>query len=142
MPEVYIQAPTTTVFEAMSDLTRHAKWASHSITIMASQDGPPAVGNKYTSTERTSTPDRLTVTEIVPNERFCFHSVMSRGMGWEFDFTMTAKPEGDGTMVTRGAKITKFPIFMLPMRLIMPLVGPKFDKKMLQNMKADLEGSS
>ena len=63
MPEVYIQAPTPTVFEAMSDLTRHAKWASHPISIKANQDGPPSVGNTYTSTEKTSTPDQLTVTE-------------------------------------------------------------------------------
>ncbi len=142
MPEVFIQAPTETVFEAMCDLTRHAKWAAHPITIQAGQDEPPAVGNTYTSTEKTATPDRLTVTEMVPHERFRFHSVMSRGMGWEFDFTMTAKPQGDGTLVTRDQKITKFPIFMLPMKLMMPLIVPKFDKKMLNNMKADLEEGS
>lgn len=142
MPEVFIQAATETVFEAMCDLTRHAKWAAHPITIQAGQDGPPAVGNTYKSTEKTATPDQLTVTEMVPNERFRFHSVMSRGMGWEFDFTMTAKPQGDGTLVTRDQKITKFPIFMLPMKLMMPLIVQKFDKKMLNNMKADLEEGS
>ena len=142
MPEAFIQAPTETVFEAMCDLTRHAKWATHPITIQAGQDGPPAVGNTYTSTEKTATPDQLTVTEMVPNERFRFHSVMSRGMGWEFDFTMTAKPQGDGTLVTRDQKITKFPIFMLPMKLMMPIIVQKFDKKMLNNMKADLEEGS
>lgn len=139
MPEVFIQAPTETVFQAMCDLTRHAKWANHPIVIQAGQDGPAAVGNTYTSTEKTATPDQLTVTELVPHERFCFHSVMSRGMGWEFDFTMTAKPAGDGTTVTRNVRITKFPIFMLPMRLMMPLIVPKFEKKMLVNMKEELE---
>ncbi len=142
MPEVFILAPTETVFEAMCDLTRHAKWAAHPITIQAGQDGPPAVGNTYTSTEKTATPDQLVVTEMVPNERFRFHSVMSRGMGWEFDFTMTAKPEGEGTTVTRNVKITKFPILMLPMKLMMPLIAPKADMKMLNNMKADLEEGS
>ena len=81
----------------------------------------------------------MTITEMVPNERFCFHSVMSRGMGWEFDFTMTSRPTANGTVVTRNAKVTKFPILMLPMRLMILLVAPKFDKKMLDNMKADLE---
>lgn len=142
MTEVFIQAPTETVFEAMCDLTHHAKWAAHPIVIQAERNGPPAVGNTYTSTEKTATPDQLTVTEMVPNERFCFHSVMNRGMGWEFDFTMTAKPQGDGTLVTRDQKITKFPIFMLPMKLMMPLIVPKFDKKMLNNMKLDLEKGS
>ena len=63
-------------------------------------------------------------------------------MGWVFDFTMTAKPQGDGTLVTRDQKITNFPIFMLPMKLMMPLIVKKFDKKMLNNLKADLEAGS
>ena len=101
MPSIVINAPPGKVFEAMSDLTRHAKWAKHQIVIEAQQEGPPAVGNTYTSQEKSATPDRLTITEIVPNELFRFHSRMDRGMGWEFDFTMTAKPDGEGTLVTR-----------------------------------------
>ena len=96
MPEVFIQAPPDKVFRAISDLTRHIKWAKHNIVIEAGQEGAPAVGNTYTSSERGKTPDRLTVTEITPNKRFRFHSVMSRDMGWEVDFTMTARPEGEG----------------------------------------------
>ena len=61
---------------------------------------------------------------------------LARGMGWVFDFTMTAKPQGDATLVTRDQKITNFPIFMLPMKLMMPLIVKKFDKKMLNNLKA------
>ena len=139
MPSVFIQAPTERVFEAMCDLKRHAKWAHHNISIEAGQEGAPAVGHTYNSSEKGATPDQLTVTDIVPNQLFKFHSVMSRGMGWEFDHTMTATPDGEGTVVTRGAKVTKFPILMLPMRLIIPLVGPSFHKKLLNNMKADLE---
>lgn len=139
MPKVFIQAPTDRVFQAMCDLTRHAKWATHEITIEAGQKGPPAVGSTYTSKHKGATPDQLTVTEMVPNQRFRFYCVMPRGMGWEFDFTMTARPEAGGTVVTRDVKVTKFPILMLPMRLLMPLVGPMFEKKLLRNMKADLD---
>ena len=60
-------------------------------------------------------------------------------MGWVFDFTMTAKPQEDGTLVIRDWKITNFPILMLPMKLMMPLIVKKFDEKMLNNLKADLE---
>ena len=67
---------------------------------------------------------------------------LAQGMGWVFDFTMTAKPQGDATLVTRDQKITNFPIFMLPMKLMMPLIVKKFDKKMLNNLKADLEAGS
>ena len=138
MPSIVINAPPDKVFEAMCDLTRHAKWAKHSIMIEAQQEGPPAVGNTYTSQEKNNTPDRLTITEMVPNELFRFHSRMDRGMGWEFDFTMTAKSDGEGTSVTRESKITKFPIFMLPMRLMIPLM-PSGEKQLLSNMKEDLE---
>ena len=112
MPSVIIQAPPDVVFEAMCDLTRHPKWAKHDIVIEAGQEGLPAVGNAYSSSEKGATPDQLTVTELVPNELLKFHSHMSRGMGWDFDFTMTARPEGDGTMVTRDAKITKLIDFL------------------------------
>ena len=59
MPKVFIQAPTDKVFEAMCDLTRHAKWAKHDIAIESGQEGPPAVGNTYTSSHKGGTPDRL-----------------------------------------------------------------------------------
>ena len=45
MAKVFIQAPPSRVFEAMCDLTRHAKWAVHE---EAGQRGRPAVGNTYT----------------------------------------------------------------------------------------------
>ena len=141
MPSVFIQAPTDKVFEAMCDLTRHAKWASHSITIEAGQEGPPAVGNTYTSSHaKAKAPDRLSVTEMTPSQRFVFHSVMPNN--WELDFTMTSSAQGDGTLVSREGKIAKMPAYMLPMKLLFPVIAGMADKKMLNNMKADLEGGA
>ena len=142
MPGVFIEAPPNVVFEAICDLTRHPRWAKHDIAIEAGQEGPPSVGSTYASSEKGATPDQLTVTDLVPNELFKFHSHMSRGMGWDFDFTMTVRPEGEGTLVTRDAKVTKFPIFMLPMRLLIPLVSPGLEKKFLESVKADLEAGA
>lgn len=139
MPSVFIQAPTDKVFEAMCDLTRHVKWANHNIAIQAGQEGSPAVGNTYTSSHKGGSPDRLTVTEMAPNERFGFHSIMPNN--WELDFSMTTSPQGEGTLVTRECKITKIPILMSPMKLLFGLVAPRGDKKSLDNMKADLESS-
>ena len=56
MPSVFIQAPPDKVFDAISDLTRHVKWAQHNIAIEAGQEGPPAVGHTYTSSEKGNTP--------------------------------------------------------------------------------------
>ena len=124
MPSVFIQAPSDKVFGAMSDLTHHTKWAQHNIAIEAGQDGPPAVGNTYTSSHKGGSPDRLTVTEVAGNERFGFHSMMPNN--WELDFSMTASPQGEGTLVTRDCKVTKIPILLSPMKLIFGLVAPGF----------------
>ena len=56
MSTIHINAPMDQVFEAMCDLTRHAKWAAHDISIEAGQEGPPAVGNTYTSSTRARRP--------------------------------------------------------------------------------------
>ena len=140
MPSIHIQAPVEQVFQAMCDLTRHAKWAAHDITIEATQEGPPAVGNTYTSSQQGKTPDRLTVTEMRPNARFAFHSVMPNK--WELDFTMTVSQQVEGTIVTRGGRITKMPVLMTPMKLLVALASPGPEKRFLSNMKTDLESSA
>jgi len=140
MPSINIQAPVDEVFKAMCDLTRHAKWAAHDISVEAGQEGPPAVGNTYTSSHQGKAPDQLTVTEMRPNERFAFHSVMPNN--WELDFTMSIGQQVEGTRVTRTGRITKMPLLMTPMKLLIALVSPVFDKKFLNNMKADLEASA
>ncbi len=140
MPSINIQAPVDEVFKAMCDLTRHTKWATHELSIEAGQEGPPAVGNTYTSSHQGKTPDRLTVTEMRPNERFTFHSVMPNN--WELDFTMTAAQQVEGTRVTRQGTITKIPALMLPMKLLFGMIASGPDKKFLNKMKADLEASA
>lgn len=42
MSSIVINAPPDKVFEAVSDLTRHANWAAADISIIAEQEGPPA----------------------------------------------------------------------------------------------------
>jgi uncharacterized protein YndB with AHSA1/START domain len=141
MAKVFILAPPSQVFKTMCDLTRHARWAAHEVTIKAGQKGPPAVGNTYTSSHaRSEEPDRLTVTELTPDDRFGFHVVMPNG--WEIDFAMTAEPQGDGTLVTRKAKMGKMPSASFLAKRLVPLIGNVHEKKFLDNMKADLEGSN
>ena len=140
MPNVYIQVPTDQVFEAICDLKRHAKWAAHDLEIKAVQEGPPEVGSQYSCTHKGKPGDQVTVTEMAANERFGFHVVMPNK--WELDWTMTATPQGDGTLVTREGKITKIPLLMSPMKLLVAMVGPKSERKLLNNMKADLEAPS
>ena len=125
MSSINIQAPVDQVFEAICDLSRHAKWAAHDITIEAGQEGPPAVGNTYTSSHQGKTPDQLIITELRPNERFAFHSVMPNK--FELDFTMTVSQQVEGSRVTRQGKVTKIPLLMTPLKLLVAMAsaGPE-----------------
>ena len=45
MGKITVNAPVDKVFEAVSDLARHAGWAAHSVEISSEMDGPVAVGH-------------------------------------------------------------------------------------------------
>ncbi len=139
MASIFVQAPTDQVFDAMCDLTQHAKWAAHDIAIQAGQEGPPAVGNSYTCSHKGKAGDQVTITEIAENQQLGFHVVMPNK--WELDWSMAVTPQGEGTLVTRDGKITKMPALMAPMKLVVALVAPRFEKKFLNNMKEDLESA-
>ena len=81
MPSIVIKAPPDKVFEAMSDLTRHASWAKHDIVITGDQEGSPAVGNTYSSSKAGGKPYRLTITSLTPNKSIDFHVVMPSWTG-------------------------------------------------------------
>ena len=95
------------------------------------------MGSRYTSGHAGKTPDQVTVTEVAPNERFRFNSVMPNGMS--FDWIMTVAPEGQSTVVTCKSKNVKCPLLMLPLMPLIPLLARDPEKKFLSNMKAELE---
>jgi uncharacterized protein YndB with AHSA1/START domain len=141
MPQILIKAPADRVFKAMCDLPSHAKWAAHDIEIKPVKQGPAKVGSEYTSQhKKAKRPDRVTVTEMVADKRFGFHVIMPNK--WEMDYAMTTSPQGGGTLVTRQGKMTKLPLMMAPMKLLVPILAGGGDKKFLSKMKADLEARS
>lgn len=140
MAHIVVNAAAEKVFAAISDLTRHAEWATHPITIEAVEEGPVHVGSTYMATHKGKPGDRLYVTELLPNQRFGFRSVMPNKM--EFNFTMTVGPQGDGALVTRSGRPTKLPGATKLVLLIFPLIliiANAAEKKFLQKMKASLE---
>ena len=137
MGKITVNAPVDKVFEAVSDLTRHAGWAAHDININAETEGPVAVGHKYSSGKTGKKLDQITVTDYSPNERFGFHVVMPNK--WELDWQISVAPDGDGTSVERKGRITSIPTLMAPMKLLYALAAPMDEKKLAKKMKADLE---
>lgn len=137
MGKITVNAPVDKVFEAVSDLTRHAGWAAYSIDISSEMDGPVAVGHKYSLGKSGGKRDRITITDFVPNERLGFHVVMPNK--WELDWQISVSPAGDGTSVERKGRITSIPTLMAPMKLLYALAAPMDEKKLVKTMKADLE---
>ena len=114
--------------------------AAHDLEINAVGDGPAQVGSQYTCTHKGKPADQVTITDISPNERFGFHVTMPNK--WELQWNMTASQQAQGTIVTRQGKITKMPLLMTPMKLLVALAVPGPEKKFLNNMKTDLEASA
>ena len=139
MGTITVNAPAETVYEAVSDLSRHAEWAAHEIYITAESEGPVEVGHTYSSGKSGNKLDKITVTEHTPNDRFGFHVVMPNG--WELDWLISLTAKGEGTEVDRKVKVTKMPLHMKPMLLAIAMVGPIFERKMAKKMKADIEGT-
>ncbi len=139
MGTITVNAPVEKVFEAISDLTRHASWAAADIVITADQEGPPAVGHSYASGKEGGKADRVTITSLTPNESLGFHVVMPNN--WELDWQMSVTPAGDGNKVERKWRITKIPWYMAPMKLLVAVATPGPEGKMAKSMKADLESS-
>ena len=143
MPKILVNAAPEQVFTAISDLTRHAGWAAHPITIEAVGEGSPQVGSTYRCTHKGKPGDTVTITELVPNQRFGFGSVMPNKM--EFSFTMTVEPQGDGSLVTRSGKPSKLPgatKLFIPAFPLMMVMANSAENKFLKNMKGELEKSA
>ena len=137
MPAIHVDAPAEAVYGAISDLTRHADWAKDDLSIEAVDDAPLEVGKRYTSSNQGKAPDQVTVTELVPGQRFGFRSLMANGL--ELTHTMTVSEQAGGTMVTRDSKCTAAPGMKVLFRPLIALAAPMDAKKNLKSMKSVLE---
>ena len=137
MAAIHVDAPVDTVFGAISDLTRHAEWATHDLKIEAVDDSPLEVGKRYTSSHQGKTPDQVTVTELVPGQRFGWNSVMANGLA--MSHVVTVSEESGGALVTRVSKVSAAPGLKVIFRPLISLLAPMDTKKNVKAMKAALE---
>ena len=79
------------------------------------------------------------MTELVPNERIGFHSVMPNGWGISA-YSELCIASWWNPCYSRW-QLTKLPAAMFLMRLLVPIVGGRINNKFLKNMKSDLEQS-
>ena len=135
-----IAAPASTVYDYVSDFTRHGEWSGHELQVTKTSDGPAQVGSTFSTTAKLFGTQRetSTITEMTPGKAFAWDSVGSLGTA-HHSFSLA---EQDGsTVVRKSAEIVqpKFLAKMTSWRLSKDI--PKALTSDLAKIKAKLEGS-
>ncbi len=140
--QVLVSAPLQTVFDYISDLTKHPEWSGGELKIDAVGSGPVAVGKEYFSKGEVAIqknrPNQLQVTEYEPPRKFGF-AAKDPDFGKVFH-VFTFNEQNGGVMVTRTVTLSLNPFVAFAFRfLIYPLVGNPSMQKAMQGLKTKLE---
>lgn len=140
--QVLIHAPLQTVFDYVSDLTKHPEWSGGELKIEAVSPGPIAVGKEYISHGQVATqknrPNTVQVTEYAPPRVFSIVA-LDPDFGKVFHVFNFAEQNG-GVLVTRTMTVSLKPLMALVFRLfIYPLIGRPSMNRAMAALKRKLE---
>lgn len=129
--QITIRASVQTVFDYVSDFTRHGEWAGHGLEVTQDGDGPVRVGSTFSTVAKQFGTQRehSTITELEPNSTFGWDSRGALGMA-HHRFTI-AEAEG-GSSLSKSAELTE-PSFLAKM------MGWKLSKDIPADLHSDLE---
>jgi uncharacterized protein YndB with AHSA1/START domain len=139
--QVLIHAPLQSVFDYVSDLTRHPEW-NGGLKIEAVTPGPVAVGKEYVSqgavAAQKNRPNTVQVTEYAAPRIFSFVA-RDPDFGKVFHAFNFTEQKG-GTLVTRTMTVNLNPIVGILFRLfIYPMIGRPSMNKSMAALKRKLE---
>ena len=140
--QVIIQAPLQSVFDYVSDLTKHPEWSGGELRIEAIGPGPIQVGKEYSSHGQVATqknrPNTVQVTEYAPPRVFSFVA-KDPDFGKVFHVFNFTEQAG-GVLVTRTVTLELKPLVALAFSLfIYPFIGRPSMKKAMSALKRNLE---
>ena len=98
-----ISAPAQSVFDYVSDFTKHREWAGHGLQVTKDSDGPIVIGSTFSTVAKQFGTQRehSTVTELEPGRVFGWNSKGALGTV-HHRFTMAAAD--GGTTLTKSAE--------------------------------------
>jgi uncharacterized protein YndB with AHSA1/START domain len=140
--QITINAPAEKVFSYLADFPRHTEWAANPLRIEQTSSGPVGVGTTFASVGHQlgrDWKDKLTVTEVVLNEKIVFES---DGKAGRFRHYFLLQEEGEGTRLTKGTETLHMPF---PFNLLAPIgniMTPRQFDSDLRRIKAKLEGEA
>jgi len=141
---IKIDAPVETVFNYVSDISRHSEWGQHPLKLEQTSSGAVQVGATFRSVGHQMGRDfeaEVKITEFVPNEKLAFES---KGKDFHFAHHFLLQSENGGTRLTKGGEAERvgFPFnLLLPVLSAAGVINRGLDGD-LQRIKAKLEGGS
>lgn len=126
-----IGVPAQTVYDYVSDFTRHPEWAGHDLQVTKDTDGPVAVGTTFSTVAKQFGTQRehSTITELEPGTVFGWDS---KGALGTVHHRFTMSPSEGGTDLTKSAELTE-PSFLAK------VTGWKIGKDMPAGLRSDVE---
>jgi uncharacterized protein YndB with AHSA1/START domain len=139
---VLVHAPLQTVFDYVSDLTRHPEWSSGQLKITEVTPGPVAVGKEYLSQGEVAMqkdrPNKVQIMEYKSPHRFGF--VANDPDFGRVSHIFTFSEQEGGVLVERLMALSLNPIVAFLFRFfVYPLIGSPAMNKSLALLKVKLE---
>jgi len=140
--QVLVHATLQSVFDYVSDLTRHPEWSGGELKIEAVTPGPIAVGKEYSSRGEVAVqkdrPNTVRISHYEPPQKFGFVSNDPDFGDVSHLFTFTH--QNGGVLIERNMTLSLNPIVAFLFRLfIYPFVGRPSMNKSLALLKEKLE---
>jgi len=100
-----INDPAQSVFDYVSDFTKHGEWAGHGLQVTKETDGPVAIGSTYSTVAKQFGTQRehSTVTELEPGMVFGWDSKGALGTAHH---RFTVATSDGATSLTKSADLT------------------------------------
>jgi uncharacterized protein YndB with AHSA1/START domain len=137
-----VHAPLQSVFDYVSDLTRHPEWSGGELEIEAITPGPIGVGKEYRSRGEVALqkdrPNRVQITEYEPPYKFGF--VAKDPDFGDVSHVFTFTEQDGGALIKRNMTLSLNPIIAFLFRFfIYPLIGSPSMDNSLAILKVKLE---
>ena len=143
--QVLVHAPVQSVFDYVSDLTRHPEWSGGELKIEAVTPGPVAVGKEYRSRGEVAIqknrPNTVQVAEYEPPHKFGF--VANDPDFGKVLHVFTFAEQNRGVLIKRTMTVNLNPFVAIAFRLfVYPLIGGPSMEKSMKALKVKLEDIS
>ena len=140
--QVLVHAPMQSVFDYVSDLTRHPEWSGGELKIEAVTSGPIAVGKEYRSRGEVAIqkdrPNTVQVTKYEPPHKF---GIVANDPDFgKVSHIFTFAEQNGGVLIRRTMTVNLNPFVAFGFRFfIYPLIGKPSMNKAMAALKKKLE---